>query len=193
MSNLVKFDMPKLSKKRLPVLTADELQQIIKACNLRDKALVLFMADSGLRRQELINLNWGDVDFATGLIRVKQGKGQKDRVSVIGVTTRRALLKYKRTVDHSDNLPLFQSRTGGRFTGTGVLLIFRRLSKRTGIHVTPHAMRRTFAVLSLRAGMGALHLQNLGGWSSLAMVDHYAQMWMKIYCRHTKRTPRLIT
>jgi site-specific recombinase XerD len=176
MPTLVKFDMPKLAKKRLPVLTAEQLQEVIKACNVRDKDLVLFMADSGLRRAETINLTWGDVNMMNGLVRVKQGKGRKDRASVVGATTRRALLKYKRTIPHADDRPLFQSRTGERFTGTGVLLIFHRLSKKTGIHVTPHAMRRTFALLSLRAGMGALHLQNLGGWSSLTMVDHYAQM-----------------
>jgi hypothetical protein len=37
-------------------------------------------------------------------------------------------------------------------------------------------MRRTFAILSLRAGMDALHLQALGGWASLEMVKHYAQL-----------------
>ena len=176
MPQLVKFEMPKLAKKRLPVLTADELQQIIKACNVRDKALVLFMADSGLRRGETINLTWGDVNMSNGLILVKQGKGRKDRASVIGATTRRALLKYKRTIDHDDNMPLFQSRTGGKFTGTGLLLIYRRLSAKTGIHVTPHAMRRTFVSLSLQANMDVLHLQGLGGWESLHMVYHYAQM-----------------
>jgi site-specific recombinase XerD len=176
MPQLVKFQMPKLSKKRLPVLTADELQRIIKACNIRDKALVLFMADSGLRRAETINLTWADINMANGLIRVRQGKGKKDRASVIGATTRRALLKYKRTIEHDDNLPVFQSRTGGKFTGTGLLLIYRRLSKKTGIHVTPHAMRRTFVSLSLQANMDVLHLQGLGGWESLHMVYHYAQM-----------------
>lgn len=37
-------------------------------------------------------------------------------------------------------------------------------------------MRRTFAILSLRAGMNPLHLQTLGGWEDLEMVQHYAQM-----------------
>jgi integrase len=173
---LIKFEMPKLFKKRLPVLTADEQQQVIKACNVRDKALVLFMADSGLRRSETINLTWADVNMSNGLIRVKQGKGKKDRASVIGATTRRVLLKYKRTIDHDDSLPLFQSRTGGKFTGTGLLLIYRRLSKKTGIHITPHAMRRTFVSFSLQANMDVLHLQGVGGWESLHMVYHYAQM-----------------
>lgn len=76
------------------MLTAEKLQQIARACNMRDKAIVLFMADSGLRRAETVNLNWGDVDMQSGLVRVRQGKGKKDRSAVIGATARRALLAY---------------------------------------------------------------------------------------------------
>ena len=67
---LIKFDMPKLAKKRLPVLTAEQLQKVIKVCNVRDKALVLFMVDSGLRRAEVCALNWGDVQLTeVGAVR----------------------------------------------------------------------------------------------------------------------------
>jgi len=83
----VKFDMPKLAKKRLPVLTAEQVKTVIRACNVRDKALILFMVDSGLRRSEVCTLNWADVDMSNGLIRVRQGKGRKDRSAVIGATT----------------------------------------------------------------------------------------------------------
>jgi integrase len=69
-----------------------------------------------------------------------------------------------------------QHHYGIHFTGTGFLIIFRRLSKRTGIHVTPHALRRTFVILSLRAGMDVLHLQAMLGQSSLGIMQHYAQM-----------------
>ncbi len=111
----------------------------------------------------------------TGLLRVKQGKGKKDRSSVIGATTRRALLAYRRTLADRDG-PMFQGIHGGRLSSEGLLLMFTRTSKRTGIHITAHALRRTFVILSLRNGMDVLHLQNLGGWTSLDMVQHYAQM-----------------
>lgn len=175
---MVKIDMPRLAKKKLPVLTAEQLNQLLKACDVREKALVLFLADSGLRRAEVVKLNWRDVDMQSGLVRVIQGKGRKDRSSVVSATVRRALLKYRRTLDDcSPTAPLFKSeRGGGRLTGEGVRLIFRRLSIRTGIKVTAHALRRTFTILSLRAGMSILHLQSLGGWSSLDMVQHYAQL-----------------
>lgn len=174
----IKFELPKIAKKRLPMLMAEQLGQIVKACNVRDKAIVLFMADSGLRRAEVCALNWGDVDMQSGLVRVAKGKGGKARSAVIGVTTRRALLAYRRTLHTNveQGSPLFQAKGGTRFTGWGLRTVFRRLTKRTGIHVTAHAMRRTFVILSLRAGMDVLHLQAMLGHESLEMTRHYAQM-----------------
>ncbi len=175
---LVTFAMPRIEKKRLLCLTAEQLNEVLTECkNPRDKALILFMADSGLRRGEITALNWGDVDIMSGLVKVKRGKGGKARSAVIGATTRRILLAYRRTLGNPSNeTPLFISRSGSRFTGTGVLLIFRRLTKKTGIHITPHSLRRTFVILSLRAGMDILHLQAMLGHASLDMVQHYAQM-----------------
>jgi integrase/recombinase XerD len=174
----VAFSMPKVAKKRLPCLTAEQLTKVIASCqNPRDKALTVFMADSGLRRAEAIALDWGDLDMTSGLVTVRRGKGGKARSAVVGASARRVLLAYRRTLrDVSDASPLFQARGGVRFTGSGLMLVFRRLSKRTGIHVTPHALRRTFVILSLRAEMDVLHLQAMLGHSSLEMVQHYAQM-----------------
>ncbi len=61
-------------------------------------------------------------------------------------------------------------------TGNGLRLMLRRISRLTSIPVTPHALRRTFVILSLRAGMDVLHLQALLGHASLEMTMHYAQM-----------------
>lgn len=172
---IVKFEMPKIEKRRLPRLTAEQLQAVIKVCNVRDRAIVLFLADSGLRRSEAIALNVADVDMQTGAVTVARGKGRKARISRIGATTRRALLAYRRTLADR-NGALFQSNDGARLTGNGLRQVFTRLSKLTGIHITPHAMRRTWALLSLRAGMDAIHLQMLGGWAGLDMVAHYASL-----------------
>ena len=174
----VTFAMPKVAKKRLPVLSAEEMLKVLAACqNPRDKAAVLLIADAGLRRAETIALNWGDVDMSTGLVRVVRGKGGKARSSVVGSATRRALLQYRRTLKNTlDTAPLFQTRDGTRFVSDGFIQIFNRISKRSGVHVTPHALRRTFVILSLRAGMNVLHLQAMLGHASLDMVRHYAQM-----------------
>lgn len=175
MQAAIKFEMPKLLKKKLPRLTAVELEQILKACNVRDRAVVMFLADSGLRRSEAINLDWENVDMQTGLVMVRRGKGGKDRSSVIGARCRRTLLTYRRTLPAEWRTGvLFKTDEGTRFTGNGMLAIFRRLRKKTGIHCSPHAMRRTWTILSLRADMDSLYLQHLAGWEDRTMLDHYA-------------------
>jgi len=130
----------------------------------------------------------------SGLVRVRQGKGKKDRSAVIGATTRRALLAYRRTLKSNqlDTLPLFASRNGERFTPGGFIRIFTRLTKATGIHVTAHALRRTFVILSLRAGMSPLHLEALLGHADLTMVE-ITPKWLTTTCyKHTDSFPRWI-
>jgi integrase len=78
-STLVKFELPKLAKNRLPVLTADELRQIVKECNVRDKAIVLFMADSGLRRAEVWRPQLGRCGYAKRAYSSETGKEGSQR------------------------------------------------------------------------------------------------------------------
>ena len=173
----VEFEMPKIGKKRLLVYTKEEVQKILKASiDKRDKAFILLMVDSGLRKAEVISLNWGDVDISSGIVRVEKGKGRKARSVVIGVHTRRALLRYKNEVDSNDAKPLFQTKSGGRFTSSGIRSWTLRISGRANIHISPHALRRTFATLSLRAGMNVIQLQGLLGHSTLEMTRHYIEI-----------------
>jgi integrase/recombinase XerD len=177
MSVPVTFPMPLIARKRLLVLSADDVNKLLAACRTpRDKALIMLMVDTGLRRGELCNLNWGDVDIAGGLVRVEKGKGGKARSVVIGIATRRTLLKYRRTPLPKMDQPLFQTRAGDRLSYNGLRSILLRVGKLAGIKVTPHALRRTFATLSLRAGMNLLHLQGLLGHSTLEMTRSYVQM-----------------
>ena len=170
----IKFPMPKLAEKRLRVYDANQVKQILTACqDKRDSAFILLMVDTGLRNAEVRNLNWGDVDISSGVIRIIRGKGRKTRIAIIGINTRRALLKYRSQIDSRDNKPVFQTKTGTRFTESGLHSWMSRLSRRAKIHITPHALRRTFATLSLRAGMNVFQLQALMGHASLEMTRHY--------------------
>lgn len=171
------FQMPSIAKKRLPVLSASQLRRFLEACHTdRDKALVMLMVDTGVRQKELSLLNWEDVNIKNGLVNINRGKGGKYRSVVIGAKTRRALVKYRRTIDHQPHKPLFQTKQGNHFSFPGLRSCLLRISKRAGIHVSPHILRRTFATLSLRSGMNPLHLQGLLGHSSLEMTRRYVQM-----------------
>ena len=176
-SKPITFDMPPIRKLNLPFLKSEDIPKILIECKTkRDQALFLFMVDSGLRRAEVCNLNWVDIDISSGLARVERGKGGKPRSVVIGVKTRRALLAYRREINHNDSDPLFQVRNGARLTPNGLRSLILRISQKSGIHFTPHSLRRTFATLSLKAGMNPLHLQGLLGHATLEMTRHYINM-----------------
>jgi integrase len=66
----------------------------------------------------------------------------------------------------------------GSFYASGRPLSIRLawISKRAGVHISPHPLRRTFATLSLRAGMRPMHLQGLLGHTTLEMTRRYTQM-----------------
>lgn len=174
--DLARIQMPKLERRRLPCLNAEELQYLVEACDtIRDKALILLAVDTGLRLSELVALTWDDIDLKTGLVHVHRGKGGKARSVVLGLTTRRTLLAYERKRQDKTNA-LWVNDSGEPLSMNGIRQIFRRLRSRTGLPVTPHALRRTFALLSLRAGMSPLHLQALLGHTTLEMVRRYVQM-----------------
>jgi integrase/recombinase XerD len=174
----IDLKLPRLDQKQLPSLTIEELRRVIKACSThRDRALVLLLADSGIRRAEVIALNWGDIDFSTGAVIVRRGKGGKARVAAIGATTRRALLAYRRSLSCTQSgSPMFQTRHGSRLRPAGARSIFPRLVSRVGFLVTPHILRRTFARHSLRNGMDLITLQRLMGHSDPSMTARYIKL-----------------
>lgn len=175
----VTFDMPKVRQKRLPFLTAEQVQKVLAVCTTRERAIILTLVDSGLRRQEVCNLNRSDVDLQTGIIRVRQGKGRKDRIAVIGATTRRALLKYWQTCpNQEEDAPAFQKNTGERLNANALQSLLRRLSQRSGVPFSAHALRRSFATLSLQAGMDLVSLQTLLGHSDISTTRKYIQ-WLE--------------
>lgn len=163
----VRVQMPKVAQKRQPVLDAEQLHRLFSACrSSRDKALVLLMVDTGLRRNETLSLTWDDVDMSTGLVHVV-GKGGKHRSVVLGVKSRRALLKHRRG-NREDRL--FTLRP------SGLRQVFRRLSKRAGVYCTPHILRRTFATMYLKAQGDVITLQMLMGHSSLETTRRYVTL-----------------
>jgi integrase/recombinase XerD len=148
----ITFQMPRLEKKRLPYLSQEQFRKALKvAPTARDRAILLFLADSGIRRAEVLSLNWGDVNFQTGAVIFRRGKGRKERVTAIGARTRRALITYRGGRKAIGSNPLFKMDEGLRFTVLGLRSVL--LGQRVGFPVSPHMLRRTCAVQSLRSGM----------------------------------------
>jgi integrase len=66
------------------------------------KVILLYLLDSGCRRAEFCALDCGDLDMATGAVTVKQGKGDKRRVTLIGAQTRKAMVCLSQNSQESD-------------------------------------------------------------------------------------------
>jgi len=167
---------PKVPRKVLPALSKEDVGKLLAACeNERDKALLLFMLDTGARRAETVAVNVGDVDTHTGAVTIAQGKGQKGRVVFLGAQSRRAVARHMLTLENTrTDAPLWTSqRTGERLTVWGVMIILRRMGERAGVHVHSHMLRRTMAIWSLRAGMDVARLAALLGHGDLDTVRRY--------------------
>jgi|SRR5579883_2349986 len=178
---------PKQQQYEPEVFTADEERRLLEAAdNERDRLLVEFMLATGLRLREVEHVTVDDiVDSPTGAyLRVRQGKGRKDRIVPLDTSRNRMSRKLLRYVERSrpSNSPeraLFLSRRVGSdgqyapLTSRGVQVILYRLGQKIGIHVHPHKFRHTFATRALSAGVDVMALQKALGHTTLAMVSRY--------------------
>ena len=179
MTSPITVPMPRVVQKHGPLVAPDQLRRVLDQCrSRRDRALLLFLADTGVRRAEALALNWGNIDFAKGIVEIARGKGGKARTVVIGAKTRRAVLAYRRSLPHSpgDFDPVWQSRFGNRLAAAGVRALMIRLGRKSGIRITPHMFRRTFATMSVRQGMDMISLQRLMGHANISMTGRYVNL-----------------
>lgn len=179
-SPMVKVAMPRLPKKILPALEVEDVHRLLSVCETeRDKAILLFLVDTGLRASEFVRLDAADVDLAQGTVSVRGGKGGKDRTTYIGVNTRKQLQRYYldagRPAPHE---PVWRSlKTGERLTTSGLRRLLQRLGDAAGVkHCAPHTFRRTFALWSLRSGMSIYHLQRLMGHEDIDVLRQYLDL-----------------
>jgi site-specific recombinase XerD len=171
------FKMPAVEDKKVRYLTAEEIEKLLKACELtRDKAVIATMVDTGLRLAEVCALNWENVDITSGLVQVVRGKGGKPRSVVVGVSTRRTLLHLHKDAKPMPADPVFLTDEGQRLQPRGLRSMLERRGREAGIKVNPHALRHSFATLSLKAGMNPIHLQGLLGHSTMDTTNRYIHM-----------------
>lgn len=181
---LKRIKTPKRGDEPLEPLSLDHLRAMLATCERktftgdRDKAMLLFLIDSGVRHQELTDLSIGDMDFNTGAVLIRQGKGRKSRTVFIGAKTKRAVMGYLRhRPRYADDQPLWLTRTGDPLTRSGIKEVIRRRAKMAGIPMPGlHQFRRAFAVNSLRNGMDIVSLQRLMGHSSLVIINRYLKL-----------------
>ncbi len=182
-SPMANFPRPKLVSSETHVLSEDELAAILDTCKnkrdfqaLRNRALILVLLDSGLRRAELAALDVDDVDFETHEITVKCGKGGKPRVSALGPAAEEAIYDYRRARDmrvHKSVRALFVSVYGQRLSAGGINQLMARIGQRAGIDLHPHMLRHAMVHYALLSGVQEHEVMTLCGWSTPAQLGRY--------------------
>lgn len=141
----------------------------------RDRAIILLLVHTGVRRAEITNIKLEDIDQPNGVIYVT-GKGRRPRpVALLDEIAEPLGWYLKRRKEHPDaKSPWLWLGRKGRLTETGVAQMLKRRAQEAGLRgIHPHLFRHTFAHNMLAAGMQETDLMRLAGWRSRQMVGRY--------------------
>jgi site-specific recombinase XerD len=151
-----------------------------------ERALFEVIYGAGLRVSEACHLDVGDIeiDGARAFVRVRQGKGRKDRIVPLGTKARRALDEYAphrvallAGKQGSAGAALFVTRRGLRLGPRAVRRLLARREQMTGTPpVSPHALRHSFATHLLGEGADLRAIQEMLGHASLRTTQRYAHV-----------------
>ena len=176
------------NERRLPsILQEDEVRRLLEVspddstpAAMRDRAIFETLYSSGLRVGELVGLDWRDIDEELGMVMVRAGKGNKDRLVPLGEPALDALRAWRRAmpVAWEPDGPVITNLRGGRLTTRSVESILQRRLEAAGVSagLTPHGLRHCFATHMLGNGADLRSIQEMLGHASLATTQRYTHV-----------------
>lgn len=180
-------DLPSVRVETLPAgreVDAGELRALFQACDAspigaRDAALLTLLYGAGLRRAEAVALQLEDFNPKDGALKVRAGKGRKERMVYAtngGLSALKAWLEVRGSAPGPLLCPVAK---GGRvvlagMTGTAVHQRLQALGKKAGVDTfSPHDLRRTFISRLLDSGADLSTVQRLAGHANVATTQAY--------------------
>jgi integrase/recombinase XerD len=170
---------PRLKEDPLEPVPLAHVRAMLDTCeghdppDTRDRALLLFLLDTGARASELLALDWRDIDLSAGAVMLRHTKNGKPRAAFLGVQARRALLRYAKARGELQG-PVWVTIHGKRLTYSGLRQVLRRRAIRAGVpEPGAHAFRRAFCLAMLRGGADVFALKELVGHADLATTRRY--------------------
>jgi site-specific recombinase XerD len=173
---------PCRSPRPLPeVLSKQELTRLFRqTSNAKHRTILLTTYAAGLRVSEVVRLRLGDIDSDRMMIRVEQGKGRKDRYTLLSVRLLHSLRRYWK--DYRPTFWLFEGKKeGAHLAKSSARMAFILAKARAGITKKGgiHMLRHSFATHLLEAGMDIRTIQSLMGHSSLQSTSRYLRITRK--------------
>lgn len=171
--------------KTLDIKTVVDLIESIKPedpKSIRNRLIFEFLYGTGCRISELVNTDLQDIDFESNIIKIRFGKGSKQRIIPLGsnlknsiesyvIQVRNNLVKSKKT----DSLLL--NAKGQRLTRQSIWTVINKYALENGIKdLTPHTLRHAFATHLLEGGADVRVVQELLGHSSINTTQIYTHV-----------------
>lgn len=194
---------PRLPQSLPTVLKPDDIEQLLEKIpastplEIRDRALFELAYSSGLRAEELVDLDVGSIHFDDEQVRV-EGKGAKTRFVPVGEPALRTISAYleraRPALQSADQDPaLFLSKSGKRLSTSDVRRRLRVWAKhaatQTGVH--PHALRHSFATHLLDGGADLRAIQSMLGHASISTTQVYTRVESaRLRAAYAKSHPR---
>ena len=160
-------------EKRLRILSREEITRLLEASAVYLRPILIAAISTGMRKGEVLDLKWEDVDFDNGFIRVERSKNAEARNVPIIPFLRDTLfgLKHRRRPEDF----VFVREDGSRILCFKEA--FRAACERAGISdLRFHDLRHTAASLLAAGGCDIITLQNILGHKSLSMTQRYAHL-----------------
>lgn len=172
------FDLPFYRKEsKLPeVLNKGEVKRMVEGIsNPIHRLIVQLIYSGGLRVSELINLQPKDLDVERKVIIVRQGKGAKDRITLLPESLKEDLLKH--LLKNSPKKYFFESNRGKKYSKRTIEEIVSQNSRKLiGKKITPHTLRHSFATHLLESGTDIRYIQKLLGHKNLRTTQIYTHI-----------------
>jgi integrase/recombinase XerD len=170
-----------LKDRKLPtVMSEEEIQALFRHTkNLKHRCLLYFLYSGGLRISELLNLTHESIDPDRGLIYVSNGKGKKDRVTLLSKVAFSCLTEYVR--HYKPVTWLFEGPDRSQYSCRSVNNIIKRSCELAGItkRVSAHTLRHSFATHLLERGTDLRYIQSLLGHESSRTTERYTHVTKK--------------
>jgi site-specific recombinase XerD len=183
------FDIPRARQpQKLPqILSREEVAALIEnTVNLKHRTILMTAYGAGLRLSEICHLKLTDIDSDRMTIRVEQGKGAKDRYTLLSPRLLKELRRY--WVAHRPKEWLFTARDATRPIGEHTLhRIYHAAKARAGVVKEGgiHSLRHAFATHLLEAGVDIHTIQRLMGHGHIGTTMRYLHLARK----HLAKTP----
>lgn len=183
------IETPRIGRKLPEVLSIEEIDALISGIDLstdqghRNKAILETLYSCGLRVSELVNLEFEQLFFDEGFIRVI-GKGNKQRLVPVSPSVKKEMGIYTKSVrNHQKIKPgnesyVFLNRRGAKLTRVMIFTIIKNLAEKIGLQktVSPHTFRHSFATHLLEGGANLRAIQEMLGHESITTTEIYTHL-----------------